>query len=100
MNKKTKILLAVTIVLVLFIAPFAPHQLDGLERVAHDLGFTDKELEPMYEIFPDYHIPLIENDWLGHALPGIVGLLLCLAVVWGYARIGTILRNVRKREQN
>ncbi|WP_134700092.1 PDGLE domain-containing protein [Ammoniphilus sp. YIM 78166] len=99
MNKKTKIFLAITVMLALFMAPFASSLPDGLERVAHDLGFVEMEAEPLFEVLPDYQIPFIESEGLGTALSGLAGLLLCLLIVWAYARLGTLVRTMNKREE-
>ncbi|RXT14780.1 PDGLE domain-containing protein [Ammoniphilus sp. CFH 90114] len=97
MNKKTPYFLIFTVAITLFLAPIASSLPDGLERVAHDLGFIANEAKPLFELFPDYQVPYVENEWIGTALSGIVGLFLCLGVVYLYGRAYTLLTRTKKR---
>lgn len=68
--------------IVLFVAPFASSYPDGLEWVAHRLGFDDKEVAmpatppPM----PDYQIPGVSSDLWSTALAGLAGTLVAFGL--------------------
>lgn len=87
MNKQVIYFTIVTFILAIVISPFASSSPDGLERVAHDLGFIDFENEPLYSIFPDYSISIISFEFLSTAISGliglvIIGLLTYLWIIW------------------
>jgi cobalt/nickel transport system permease protein len=62
---------------------------DGLERVAADQGFISTALDPIYNIFPDYTLPFINNG----ALSGIMAVVLGTLLVFGFLYfVGRVLR--------
>lgn len=64
---------AAAALLVVFLAPFASANPDGLERVAQDIGFMERSLDAPYQILPDYTIPGLPEGALSTILAGIVG---------------------------
>jgi cobalt/nickel transport system permease protein len=69
------------------LSPLASGSPDGLERVAEDQGFLARGSEPVYEILPDYTVPLIENEAVTTIVAGAVGTLLVFGVTYGVARL-------------
>jgi cobalt/nickel transport system permease protein len=60
---------------VVFLAPFASANPDGLERVAIDMGFIERGTDAPYQILPDYTIPLLGDTGLSTVLAGVAGVL-------------------------
>jgi cobalt/nickel transport system permease protein len=84
---------------VVFLAPFASANPDGLERVASDLGFLAKSQEATFTILPDYTLPLLGETSVSTILAGIAGVLVVAAAAWllvGWARRET--RSVTSKE--
>lgn len=71
---------------VVLLSPLASSAPDGLERVAEDLGFSDRALGPLYAIIPDYAFPGISTPALATIVAGVVGVLLIFVVTWLLAR--------------
>jgi cobalt/nickel transport system permease protein len=76
----------VTIGLVIAVAvaalsPFASPNPDGLETVAHQNGFLEQAMAPLYDIMPDYTIPFISNA----TFSGIVAIVVGVLIVFGVA---------------
>lgn len=71
--------------LVAFLSPLASSAPDGLERVAHDLGFLGRVQNPLYTILPDYTIPGVGNKALSTIISGMVGVLLVFGLSLGLA---------------
>lgn len=69
--------------LALFLSPFASSWPDGLERVAHTLGFLEKSQVVISAPVADYLLPGIKNERLATSIAGGVGTLLLFAM--GYA---------------
>jgi len=63
-------------VLMTFLSPLAASAPDGLERVAEDKGFMEKARAALFEVFPDYIVPGIQNEALATILSGIIGTLI------------------------
>ncbi|GAB4562301.1 MAG: energy-coupling factor ABC transporter permease [Anaerolineae bacterium] len=72
--------------LVALLSPLASSAPDGLERVAHDLGFLDRAQGPWYQVIPDYLFPGVSNPALATILAGILGTVLMFGVGWWLAR--------------
>jgi hypothetical protein len=87
MPKKLSWLLLLIIAVLLLLAPFASDLPDGLERVAHDLGFIkqDKTGALLSSPFAGYSIPWVENRKLSKALAGAVGVIMVVLISWGLA---------------
>jgi hypothetical protein len=81
--------LALAVALVLFVAPYASTQPDGLERVARDQGFAARgEGTPAwrYAPLPEYSLPGVESRW-SKALAGVVGVAAAFGVAYGVGRL-------------
>lgn len=91
------LMLAITVTVAAFLSPFASSYPDGLERVAEDTGFIERESELFSAPVPDYLFPGVENEAVGTSLAGIAGALLTLGAVMG---IGFLLSQPgRSQEQ-
>jgi cobalt/nickel transport system permease protein len=66
---------------VVALAPLASADPDGLERVAHNLGFLDLGREAPYNLLPDYTVPFLGETALSTILAGAVGALGVAALV-------------------
>lgn len=81
--------LAAALTLAVFSVAASPAP-DGLERVAHDHGFIDRALGPVYRLLPDYTIPGIQNT----AASGVLAVAAGTLIVFGVALfIGRALRH-------
>lgn len=81
--------LLISLVVAVFSFAASPEP-DGLARVAEDTGFLDRALDPLYNILPDYTIPLIADE----RLSGILAVVLGTLIVFGLALwIGRTLRS-------
>ena len=77
--------LAVALALVIFVAPLANSNPDGLERVAEDQGFiaTAEESAVVDSPLADYGVAGVENDRTGTVVAGLIGTVLVFAVGTG-----------------
>jgi cobalt/nickel transport system permease protein len=66
---------------VVALAPLASADPDGLERVAHNLGFLDLSREAPYNLLPDYTVPFLGETPLSTILAGALGALGVAALV-------------------
>jgi cobalt/nickel transport system permease protein len=66
--------------LVVLLSPFASANPDGLERVATDLGFINKGQSAVYNILPDYTLPVLGETSLSTIMAGAMGVLVVLVV--------------------
>jgi cobalt/nickel transport protein len=85
--------LGISLLLTLFLSPFASTSPDGLEKVAEMKGFSEKgegwkfwKHAPL----PDYVFPWIKNEKIATALSGLVGTLSIFCIVMG---IGKLIRS-------
>jgi len=82
--------LAVAVALVVFVAPIAGSDPDGLERVAEDTGFAATAEDNAYSgPLADYGVAGLDNDALGTIIAGMVGTGLTFAagmILVGFAR--------------
>jgi hypothetical protein len=60
---------------------------DGLERVAEDQGFLGTALDPVYNIFPDYTLPFINNGTLSGILAVVLGTVIVFGVLYLFGRV-------------
>jgi cobalt/nickel transport system permease protein len=74
-------------VAVVLLAPLASADPDGLERVAEDLGFLERGLDPAYTILPDYTIPLLGDSVVGTIVAGLLGALVVAGLAFALARL-------------
>lgn len=77
MRKKDIIFcIMIAVFLVIFLSPFASKLPDGLEKIARDKGFLEKQTKPSFKfLMPDYVFPGIKNEQLAIALAGVIGTL-------------------------
>ena len=73
--------------LLAILSPLASSSPDGLERVAEDKGFIESALAPVFNIFPDYVIPGVENEAIATILAGILGTLILFGIGYGLAKL-------------
>lgn len=80
--------LLISIILAVFISPFASESPDGLERVAEDLNFINRAegREVIQAPLPDYSVPSIKNETVSGSFAGLVGTIITfvLAIAFGY----------------
>ena len=84
------VFLALTVAV--FLSPWASSLPDGLERVAGNLGFTEKSGQSGLTLWrhsplPDYKLPGILNEGWGTALSGFLGTLALVGLGWGLGRL-------------
>jgi cobalt/nickel transport system permease protein len=65
---------------VILLSPFASANPDGLERVATDLGFINRGQSAVYNILPDYTLPILGQTPLSIIMAGLIGMLVVLAL--------------------
>ncbi|WP_052343998.1 energy-coupling factor ABC transporter permease [Kallotenue papyrolyticum] len=70
--------------LLTLLAPLASSAPDGLERVAEDLGFLGRALDPLYALLPDYTLPGVSGG-LSTILAGLLGVIIVAALAYGIA---------------
>jgi cobalt/nickel transport protein len=84
--------LGISLLLALFLSPFASSSPDGLEKVAEMKGFSEKgEGRKLWQYAPfsEYAIPWIKNEKVSTALSGLIGTLAIFFVAMG---IGKLIR--------
>lgn len=85
--------LALAVAVVVFLAPAASDDPDGLERVAADRQFEDSADDPAFEWLTDYAIPGIENETVSVVLAGLAGLAVVFVLTYGF---GALMRASRR----
>ncbi len=84
-----------SIVLAVFLSPFASSFPDGLERVAENLGFVHKEVSAIVKSpIPDYTFPFVRDEKIATSLAGFFGTLIVFIVAYSS---GYILKSLKKR---
>jgi len=82
--------LGISLLLALFLSPFASSSPDGLEKVAETKGFLEKA-EGLsfwkYAPLPDYAIPWIKNERVSTALSGLIGTLAIFFLAMGVGKL-------------
>lgn len=88
--------LGVSLLLAIFISPFASSSPDGLEKVAEDHGFLGKAEDRApawnHSPVPDYTVPGVQSESTATGLAGLVG---TLAVFGAALAIGLMIRRRR-----
>jgi cobalt/nickel transport protein len=82
--------LGVSLLLALFLSPFASSSPDGLEKVAETKGFPEKgEGREVwkYAPFSEYSILWIKNKKVSTALSGLIGTLAIFFIVMGVGKL-------------
>lgn len=92
-NKWILATLLIAIIIGTILSPFASPHPDGLEKVAEDQGFIDLATTLFNAPIPDYLIPGSENESLGTAMAGFLGVLLTLIVTLGIGKIIAAKKN-------
>jgi cobalt/nickel transport system permease protein len=69
------------------LSPLASGHPDGLNRVAADLGFDERALGPVYEIFSGYTIPFLSNEVVSKIVAVGLGTLIVFGVAFVAARM-------------
>lgn len=87
--------LLIAVLVVVFLAPAASSDPDGLDRVSEDKEFVEKAKEPRYEWLPDYTVPGIENEWATVVIAGLIGVGIVFVVTLG---LGAAVRTARRRQ--
>lgn len=78
---------------VVALAPLASADPDGLERVAHNLGFLELGKEAPYNLLPDYTLPFLGETPLSTILAGALG------VVGVAALVVLLMRAIRRSDR-
>ena len=82
--------LGISLLLALFLSPFASSSPDGLEKVAETKGFAEKAKGSSfwkYSPLPDYAIPWIKNEKVSTALSGLIGTLAIFFIAMGVGKL-------------
>lgn len=82
--------LGVSLLLALFLSPFASTSPDGLEKVAETKGFSEKGegwKVWKYAPFSKYAIPWIKNEKVSTALSGLTGTLAIFFIAIGVGKL-------------
>jgi len=82
--------LGVSLLLALFLSPFASSSPDGLEKVAETKGFLEKAEGWKfwkYAPFSEYAIPWIKNEKVSTALSGLIGTLAIFFMAMGIGKL-------------
>ena len=79
-----------TIGVLVFVSPLASPLPDGLEHVAHKLGFAAEAATPIAAPLQDYAVKgLVDQPWLGTVVAAGVGVAAAFAMAWLMARMLT-----------
>jgi PDGLE domain len=79
------------------LSPLASPHPDGLERVAEDQGFVDREKESPLRVIPDYLFPGIHDERLATILAGLLGTVVVFGLAFG---LSWIARRKRSRSHD
>lgn len=89
--------LGVALLIAIFLSPFASSDPDGLNRVAEDLNFADREVEeppaqklPFSAVFDGYALKGVPEG-VATPLAGLVGTLAAFGLGWGLSQL--VVRN-------
>lgn len=78
--------IAIAALVVVVLAPLASGDPDGLERVAHDLGFIGRASDAAYELLTDYVVPGLEGN-ASTILAGLIGIAIVVPILVGLGRL-------------
>ncbi|MDJ0507788.1 MAG: PDGLE domain-containing protein [Crocosphaera sp.] len=85
--------LGISLIIAIFVSPFASSDPDGLDRVSQDLEFEDKALEdapakklPFYSIFEEYALRGVPEA-LATPLAGLAGTVATFGIAWGTGKL-------------
>jgi cobalt/nickel transport system permease protein len=68
-------------------SPLASGAPDGLNRVAADLGFDTRALNPVYEVFSGYSLPFVNNPNVSKIVAVGLGTLIVFGIAFVAARL-------------
>lgn len=93
--------LGLSLLVAVFLSPFASSWPDGLEKVAEDLGFLEQAREEFLtpEIIPDYEMPGVEGRG-STSVAGFVGTLILYFGGYGMAKFLAKKKTARSLESN
>lgn len=70
------LLFIISVSLAVFLSPFASSSPDGLEKVAENKNFINKEVKLHgFDLFEDYNFKFIRNEKVSTAFSGFVGIV-------------------------
>jgi hypothetical protein len=79
--------IAIAVLIVVVLAPFASPDPDGLERVAEDNGFIDQAENLIGGLLGDYAIPGIGDGGLSTILSGLLGIAIVVGLLFLLGRL-------------
>jgi len=79
--------IAIAALIVIFVAPLASSDPDGLERVAEDAGFIERATNFWGGLLNGYAIPGIDDPRLSTILSGLLGVAIVVAIVFVLGRV-------------
>ena len=91
--------LGVSLLVALFLSPFASSSPDGLEKVAETKGFREKgEGWKLWKYAPlqDYALPWVKNEKVSTGLSGVLGTLAIFLIALG---IGKLMKKSPGKEE-
>jgi len=95
--------LIVSVLLGVFVSPWASSSPDGLEKVAEDKGFLKKaeETEPAWKHspIPDYALKGVKNEKVSTGLAGLIGVLITLVAGIVISLVIWLLRRPSERSR-
>lgn len=68
-------------IVIVFLSPLASSDPDGLERVAHNLGFINLGADAPYNILPDYTLPFLGESAFSTIAAGVIGALVVAGIL-------------------
>jgi cobalt/nickel transport system permease protein len=74
--------------LLVVLSPLASVHPDGLEWVAEQQGFLGAARDALFNVFPDYTLPGINNPALSTVIAGIIGAAVVFIVSWVVSQAG------------
>jgi cobalt/nickel transport system permease protein len=72
--------LVIAALVVIIFAPLASGDPDGLNRVAENLGFINREQPHPYQILPGYEVPFLTGN-ASTIVAGLIGVLVVFVVI-------------------
>jgi cobalt/nickel transport protein len=84
------IALGISLLLALFLSPYASTSPNGLEKVAEEKGFSEKGKGSIFwrhAPLSDYTFPWIKNEKVSTALSGLIGTLAIFFIALGIGRL-------------
>jgi hypothetical protein len=79
--------IAIAVLVVVVVVPFASRDPDGLERIAEDQGFIGQAQNLFSGLLGDYAIPGVDSAALSTVLSGLLGIVIVLGVVFVLGRL-------------